>query len=617
MNLLFQIIDLYKEAKKINSEFKIERFNIYQTDSLLVTPEEGAFFFYKEFQKYRKKQQEIKELKEKKFDFVVGNPPYVRLEKISELRREDYRNSYQSAIERFDLYMLFLEMAIRMTNKDGKIGFITSNKFLKTSTGRKLREIIAKNTNIEHLLNFGKTKVFEDATVDTLISILHKKPPPKNSTLVYIDVKGDNPKVLETAIKQLEKKKMQFYEDDLIKSFEVLQEPFKEGKPWRFVEPNEIEIMDHIDDIANNKLIDLLEANRLGVVTAANPIFIVNQDAIKKHRLEKKLLKPLTRGEEIRKWRVNWSGNHLLFPYNRTKKGLELVDITSFPNAHKYLEENRKELEERYCVKKGGKKWFELHDPVVQNVYELPLKIMCPDIAEESSFAIDETGLFGMDSSFAIVPKEGIDPFFLLGLLNSNLIFQYFKHISQKLGNKAYRFKALYTNDIPIRMPESTLEHKIAEKISGNVKLILEKIKELINTETISKDFSKILEGREVIALIDSSVKFPKNKNTVIDKKQMRIVDNQLFLNAFNPIICPSEQFAKLLKIFISTHPIMKDKTKFSEISKTISVPKNEKDIPILLEEHKKIGKIQEKIPKEIKKIENDINKLVEQLYKI
>jgi len=615
MNLLFQIIDLYKEAKKINPELKIDRFNIYQTDSLLVTPEEGAFFFYKEFQKYRKKQQEIKELKEKKFDFVVGNPPYVRLEKISTLRRHDYKNNYQSAIERFDLYMLFLEMAIRMTDEQGKVGFITSNKFLKTSTAKKLREIIAKNTTIEHLLNFGMTKVFEDATVDTVISILCKKPPSEYSELVYIDVKGDDPKVLVSALEQLKNKKLKLYEDELIKSFKVAQKSLMDGAPWRFVEPDEVEIMKHIDTIANNKLEDLVLANRLGVVTAANPIFIVNQSIISKYKLEKELLKPLTRGEEIRKWRVNWSGNYLLFPYSRTKKGLQLVDIIKFPNTYSYLEENKKELEERFCVKKNGKKWFELHDPVAQNVYELPLKIMCPDIAEESSFALDETGLYGMDSSFAIVLKEGIDPFFLLGVLNSDLIFQYFKYISQKLGSRAYRFKAFYTNEIPIRIPESAAEKIIAEKISGNVKLILEKNKEIANTESKLNDSSLILEGKEIVALADSNVKFPKDKQTIVDKTQMRIVGNQLFIDAFNPIICPSELYAKLLRIIILACPELESEQQFSKISKVINVPKNEKDIPIILEEFAKIKESQEKLPREVEKIESEINRLVEQLY--
>lgn len=77
MNLLFQIIDLYQKVREKHPDYKLKRFKIYRTDSL-EKPTQKQIIDYTH-SAFLEEQDEIDSIKEKKFDFVVGNPPYVRV----------------------------------------------------------------------------------------------------------------------------------------------------------------------------------------------------------------------------------------------------------------------------------------------------------------------------------------------------------------------------------------------------------------------------------------------------------------------------------------------------------------------------------------------------------
>ena len=78
-------------------------------------------------------RNEITDIKRKKYDFVVGNPPYVKIAEWHEPNLANYyRTNYPgSAFRNFDLYMLFIELGIKLLKDNGKLSYICSNQFMK------------------------------------------------------------------------------------------------------------------------------------------------------------------------------------------------------------------------------------------------------------------------------------------------------------------------------------------------------------------------------------------------------------------------------------------------------------------------------------------------------
>ena len=169
MNLLFQTVDLYQKVREKYSDYKFERFKIYRTDSLEKTTQKHLWDYT--YAAFLEEQEEIDAIKQKKFDFVVGNPPYVRQEEIGmDYKNQKIKREYFSIFDgRADLYVYFIKRGIDWTNEHGRLGYITSNKFINTRYGRKLREFLVKNIVMDTIIDFGDVRVFKDARNYTCI----------------------------------------------------------------------------------------------------------------------------------------------------------------------------------------------------------------------------------------------------------------------------------------------------------------------------------------------------------------------------------------------------------------------------------------------------------------
>ena len=102
------------------------------------------------------------------FDVVIGNPPYVQLQKDrGRLGRLYQPCKFDTFIRTGDIYCLFYEKAHQLSKNNGHVCFITSNKWMRAGYGKKLRDYFINHTQPIQLLDMGPN-VF-DATVDTNI----------------------------------------------------------------------------------------------------------------------------------------------------------------------------------------------------------------------------------------------------------------------------------------------------------------------------------------------------------------------------------------------------------------------------------------------------------------
>lgn len=109
-----------------------------------------------------------------RFNIVIGNPPYIRNTELPDKDKKYYNQNYASAYEQYDIFVLFFEIGIKLLKDGGYLGFITSNKFLASDYGKKLRELLLKNCKIISLIDVSYLRIFKDASTYPVITILQK-----------------------------------------------------------------------------------------------------------------------------------------------------------------------------------------------------------------------------------------------------------------------------------------------------------------------------------------------------------------------------------------------------------------------------------------------------------
>ncbi|MBK6837537.1 MAG: Eco57I restriction-modification methylase domain-containing protein [Bacteroidetes bacterium] len=126
--------------------------------------------------------------KEQGFDCVIGNPPYLGGREWKEENGNVYdyfMSKYKVAEYQFDIYALFWEAGIKLLKPNGEIGFITPNTWLNNQSNKKLRQFILNNTNVSKIVDYSKIKVFDQATVLPIITILENKTNKKSKTEIF------------------------------------------------------------------------------------------------------------------------------------------------------------------------------------------------------------------------------------------------------------------------------------------------------------------------------------------------------------------------------------------------------------------------------------------------
>lgn len=113
------------------------------------------------------------------FDIVIGNPPYIsalEAKKIlSSFIRQQYKEKYESACGTYDMYIIFLELGLKLLCPDGVLSFITPSKYLSAEYATALRSLILRDYSLNMISDFSDIRVFKSAGVSTIISQLSNK----------------------------------------------------------------------------------------------------------------------------------------------------------------------------------------------------------------------------------------------------------------------------------------------------------------------------------------------------------------------------------------------------------------------------------------------------------
>jgi hypothetical protein len=391
------------------------------------------------------------------FDIIFGNPPYVRQEQIKDLKPL-FKDHYDCFTGTADLYVYFYERSIRLLKPGGAFAFITSNKWYRTAYGEKLRTWLAGNTRILQLIDFGDAPVFTAISYPTIV-ILQRIVPSTEDKPNEVRVLNWQPGPPIEEFADLFQKQ----------SFGLPQTSLK-SDGWRLESSIKLKLLERIR-AAGVPLGEYIKGQIYsGIKTGLNQAFVVDVATrgrlIAEHPSSAEVLKPFLRGRDIKRWQVEFAAQYIIkiessenarHPWSdKSPAKAEKIFADFYPAIYVYFRHHRQQLVERYDQ---GHYFWELRSCDYWQQFEQP-KIVYPDIAQRSEFAYDTGNHFLLNTSYIIPTKEK----WLLGVLNSPLVFWCYTQISNTIQGGFVRFIRQYVEQISIPQTES-IQKEIAENI--------------------------------------------------------------------------------------------------------------------------------------------------------
>lgn len=385
------------------------------------------------------------------FDIVIANPPYIQHKNI------DYKQtlkdlSYEVFAGTADLYTYFYELGLKLLKERGTLSFITSNKWLRAPYGEKLRKVLAQDTTLKLLVDFGGYQVFE-ATVDTNILILQKQNPAKEHLLHYLNIPKD-------------------YENEDLDDYVLSNKSeFKQiklnEKGWSLGDNPTLDLMHKLERKGKPLKGWDIKINR-GVTTGSNDAFIIDSSTkdilCERDNNSNDLIKRVLRGKNIRKHSYQWDDEWIICTFPALN-----LDIDDYPAIKAHLQSFGKKLEqsgEPGSRKRTNNKWFETQDSTAYyEEFDKP-KIIYPEIRATSSFSYDESNYYLNNTAYMIT---GSNLHYILGILNSKVFDFYMDLVSTNLSGAARRGLKVFIKLFPIPPlgKDAASERAVVQKVKS------------------------------------------------------------------------------------------------------------------------------------------------------
>ncbi len=284
------------------------------------------------------------------FDCVIGNPPYMRIQSLQNSNPEIvdyYSKHYQAATGSFDIYVLFVELAHQLIKGDGLVHFIMPVKWTNSDFGKGLRGYLAKEKFVSRIINLKAFQVFDASTYTGLQWFK------SSDKLQYVEL-DDSITTTEGFSGFLNSLQLSDY----------AQIDYNTDAPWTLANK---EVNAILEKLRKNPytLADVFESIFQGLATSKDDVYFLYEckelDNLlvegyskylgKRITIERGLVKPLLKGEDVHRYMHLDSDRYVIFPYKvvNEKASLyseeEMSDL--FPSGYEYLKACEPELRAR------------------------------------------------------------------------------------------------------------------------------------------------------------------------------------------------------------------------------------------------------------------------------
>jgi type I restriction-modification system DNA methylase subunit len=397
----------------------------------------------------------IMEGKDAGFDAVIGNPPYIRIQVMSEWapKEVEFYKRFTSAQEgNYDIYVVFIEKGLQLLNQNGKLGYICPNKFFNAKYGRPIRSIIAKGRHLSHAVHFGDQQIFDGATTYTTMLFLDKRP---------VDVFNF------VRVSKLEKWRYGSENNDGTLPSKGITE-----NEWNFTAGAGSKLLDRLHKL-QPKLSDVADLF-VGLQSSADKIYVVDNSS----PIEHSITKPFLQTGDLKAYSSINASARLIFPYEIAEGHATLINEQTLranaPKCWAYLSQHREKLSQRDMGGSDGP-WYRFGR--TQNMSRMESqKLIIQVTANRPTVLLDEIGLYmsggGAGPFYGLRPKSNDFPIkCLMGILNSKVFDYIVKSQSTPLRGGYVKFSKQYIETVPIPLPDKSNEKRIVQLVDAMLSL--------------------------------------------------------------------------------------------------------------------------------------------------
>lgn len=451
------------------------------------------------------------------FDAIVANPPYIRQEllgarekaRIKDLIEKEYPNQLSigpgskkakniiTLNKQSDIFIYFFIHGIKLLREKGRLGFITSNKWLEVAYGKPFQEFLLRNTKILSVVEFDRA-IFPDADVNTAVTIIEKE---------TIKSKRDSNKVKFVRVKkkldmdnliQLIREINKNYEDDNIIINLVKQNQLSKGKWNIYLRAPLI----YFKIIKNAKLTSLVNIADIffGIKTGYNKYFILSKQDAEKWKIEKEYLKPVvTSPKKIQGYVIKPENvSEYLFICHKNKAELKGTKALSYIEYGEKLKVTLRKVsfqqKEVFLPEipsiRNRKLWYDLPE------YEIPPIIIQELYDKETRVLWNQAEACARAPLYYCIPKRIENTKTIVSFLNSSLAMVMFELYGRSYGGGVLDIKVYEAKQIPVLNPAelSPLEKtKIEEAFQSLVKAVDQRIAAKEDLEKVRSETSKAI----------------------------------------------------------------------------------------------------------------------------
>ena len=388
------------------------------------------------------------------FHTIIGNPPYVRQERIPDALLREYRRRYRTLYDRADLYVPFYERCLDLLAVGGQLGFICANRWLKNRYGGPLRAKIAASFHLTCFINMENTNAFHSEVIAyPAITIIQRPPAGADTSITRV---ASQPSVDAPSMKRLANAMVNGgpLSDPRIHEIAAVTA----GRdPWLLDDPKAITLLRRLE-----RLFPSLEETGckvgIGVATGADRVFI---GRLADQPVEPARKLPLVMAADLDPGRIKWGGMGVINPFETDGS---LASFAAFPRFAAYMEQHRAAITRRHVARKNPKHWYRTIDRIYPSL-TTTAKLLIPDIKGTATVVYDE-GQFYPHHNLYFVVSESWDLRALQAVLRSSVAVMFVSAYCVRMAGGVLRFQAQYLRRIRLphweRVP-SRLRHRLSE----------------------------------------------------------------------------------------------------------------------------------------------------------
>lgn len=392
------------------------------------------------------------------FDIVIGNPPYIQLQKSTGQKGKDKKGkeydikfadlyvdcNFETFDRTGDIYCLFYERGHQLLHKGGHLCYITSNKWMRAAYGETTRQYFATKTDPKLLIDFAGVKIFESATVDTNI-LLVENAVNKQHTICAVASGKDKDSVRELS--------------DFVQQHHTIS-AFTTSDSWVILSEIGQSIKNKIEALGT-PLKDWDIQINYGIKTGFNDAFIISTEkrdellARCKDEAERKrtadMIRPILRGKDIKRYGYVWAGLWLINTHNGVRGKYAPIDINDYPTIKQHLDS----YWEKICARDDkGVTPYNLRNCAYMDEFNKP-KIIYPNMTKYMPFVWDTKQFITNQKCFIIT---GSNTAFLTAFFNSSLFKYCFRDSFPELQGGTRELSKVFFDKIPVIQPDEKTE---------------------------------------------------------------------------------------------------------------------------------------------------------------